>query len=474
MYWPPRHALLRASSAILTVAICLHTPQFCLGREASGSERPNVVIFLADDLGYGDIGVHGCRDIPTPNIDNLARSGVRCTAGYSSHSYCSPMRAGLMTGRYQHRFGYERNIAYDSHNHFMGLPAREKTIATRLKQAGYTTGMVGKWHLGAAHPFHPNRRGFDFFFGFLGGGHDYFQVDLHRPTGEGYFDALQRNGQPEGLDGYLTTVLAQEAANFIDANHDQPFFLYVAFNAPHTPLQAPPAYVDRFQSIENQKRRTYAAMVNAMDDGIGTVLETIDQHELRKKTLIFFLSDNGGPENSNASDNGPLRGQKGQVYEGGIRVPFIASWPGVLVESSVYDKPVISLDISRTALAVAGAEPTNTSQLDGVNLIPHFKGQLEHPPHQAIFWRQNRGDIWAVRSANKKLLIGDPAVAQPALYNLATDLGESEDLADAEAAHVKTLRALYLSWDAGNQPPFFLDYRSYWEHMKEVYQSAID
>ncbi|MCH5375487.1 MAG: sulfatase-like hydrolase/transferase, partial [Planctomycetes bacterium] len=196
-------------------------------------QKPNIVIILADDLGYSDIGVHGCADIPTPNIDSIARTGVRCTQGYSSHSYCSPMRAGLMTGRYQHRFGYENNVSYDRHNPYMGLPASEKTIADRLKEAGYTTGGLGKWHLGAAHPFHPNRRGFDFFYGFLGGGHDYFTVDLQRPVGEGYFDALQRNGQPEGLDQYLTTQLSQEAVGFIETHRAGPFFLYLAYNAPH-------------------------------------------------------------------------------------------------------------------------------------------------------------------------------------------------------------------------------------------------
>jgi arylsulfatase A-like enzyme len=442
---------------------------------AAETDKPNVIIFLADDLGYGDIGAHGSHDIPTPNIDSLAKSGIRCTSGYSSHSYCSPMRAGLMTGRYQHRFGYERNMPYDSHNRYMGLPAGETTIATRVKKAGYKTGMVGKWHLGAAHVFHPNKRGFDFFFGFLGGGHDYFVVDLHRPTGEGYFDALQRNGQPEGLDGYLTTVLAREASQFVDANHEAPFFLYVAFNAPHTPMQAPDEYLEKFQSIANKKRRTYAAMVSAMDDGIGMIMKTVEQHQLRNKTLVFFLSDNGGPENANASDNGPLRGQKGQVFEGGIRVPFIVSWPGVLEENSTYDSPVISLDISRTLLAVAGAEPQDSSKLDGVNLLPYLQGKETRPPHDVLFWRQNRGDIWALRSANNKLLVDRREEGQPQLYDLSQDIGETANLAGPSSAQlVKALRDKFLKWDSQNSPPFFLDYRSYWEHMDEVYKSAID
>lgn len=316
---------------------------------------PNILVILADDLGYADIGAHGCKDIPTPSIDRLAAEGVRCTSGYASHLYCSPMRAGLMAGRYQHRFGYERNIAYDLQNSFMGLPQTELTVAARLQKAGCSTGAFGKWHLGAAAPFSPNKRGFDFFFGFLGGGHDYFEVDLNRPMGEGYQQPLQRNGTPEVLRGYLTTVLAEEAVAFIERQAAQPFFVYLAFNAPHTPMQAPPSYLEKFAAIADPKRRAYAAMVHAMDDGIGRVLSTLDRLQLREKTLVFFLSDNGGPENANASDNGPLRGQKGEMFEGGIRVPFIVSWPGALPAGAIYDHPINSIDIARTAVELAGA-----------------------------------------------------------------------------------------------------------------------
>ncbi|MCZ6793384.1 MAG: sulfatase-like hydrolase/transferase, partial [Planctomycetota bacterium] len=290
-----------------------------------GESRPNVVLILADDLGYADVGMHGCRDIPTPNIDRLAASGVRCMSGYSAHPFCSPMRASLMTGRYQHRFGYERNIAYDPHNRHMGLPESETTIATRLRQAGYATGMVGKWHLGAARPFHPRRRGFDFFYGFLGGGHNYFSVDLLRPVGEGYFQPLERNGKPEDLTAYLTTALSRSAVGFIESHREKPFFLYVAYNAPHTPMQAPQEYLDEAArgspaapesgrpsgatKTQPTKRQIYSAMVHAMDDGIGEILRCLERLKLRERTLVFFLSDNGGPERSNASRNDPLRGQ---------------------------------------------------------------------------------------------------------------------------------------------------------------------
>jgi arylsulfatase A-like enzyme len=437
---------------------------------AAARERPNIILILADDLGYADIGVHGCSDISTPHIDAIARSGVLCTQGYSSHSYCSPMRAGLMTGRYQHRFGYENNMPYDAHNRFMGLPTDQRTIAARLREVGYTTGALGKWHLGAAHPFHPNHRGFDFFYGFLGGGHDYFTVDLQRPLSEGYFDALQRNGQPEGLDEYLTTKLSQEAVGFMDANRERPFFLYLAYNAPHTPLQAPQSYLDEFASIADPRRRAYAAMVHAMDDGIGMVLETLDRLGLRDNTLVFFLSDNGGPEDANASCNDPLRGQKGQVYEGGIRVPFLASWPARLPAGVVYDHPVISLDIACTALAVgaAKAEP-DPSRLDGVNLVPYFCGEADEPPHEALFWRQSAGRVWAVRAGEYKLLQdGDAAAAE--LYQLSQDVGEAADLAEDQTQRIESLRRSYEQWDAHNQLPFFPSFREYWPHMDRVYR----
>jgi arylsulfatase A-like enzyme len=440
---------------------------------AQSSGPPNIVLILADDLGYADIGVHGCQDIPTPHIDSIATSGVRCTQGYSSHSYCSPMRAGLITGRYQHRFGYENNMPYDAHNRFIGLPASQKTVGDRLKSVGYTTGGLGKWHLGAAHPFHPNRRGFDFYYGFLGGGHDYFTVDLQKPVGEGYFDALQRNGQPEGLDGYLTTRLSEEAVGFIETNREQPFFLYLAYNAPHTPMQAPQDYLDKFGSIENPRRRTYAAMVHAMDDGIGTVLQALERCDLRKNTLVFFLSDNGGPENSNGSCNDPLRGQKGQVYDGGIRVPFLASWPGVLPAGVVYEAPVISLDITRTALAVSGAVADGeNARLDGVNLIPYFCGQIDSAPHEALFWRQADGDVWAVRAGDYKLLRDARDADAPELYQISEDIGESRDLADEEAERVSSLHQAWERWNAGNQPSFFPSYRDYWTRMDKVYRDV--
>ncbi len=447
---------------------------FFLGMGWSGvggaSERPNILLILADDLGYGDVGFNGCSDIPTPHIDSLAAQGVRFANGYSSHPFCSPMRAGLMAGRYQHRFGYVNNVAFDPHNRQLGLPPSERTVASRMKDAGYRTGMVGKWHLGAAAPFHPLKRGFDFYFGFLGGGHDYFVVDTTAQLSENYKAPLDDNGQPARLDGYLTNVLTDRAIDFMRSAGDEPYFLYVAFNAPHGPLQAPEEKIAEFAGIKNQKRRTYAAMVSAMDDQIGRLLAVIDELASREKTLVVFLSDNGGPENANASSNGPLRGQKGDVYEGGIHVPFVMRMPGTLPAGIVYDAPVISIDVTQTALELAGAMPPDAP--DGVNLVPYVRGEKTSPPHQALFWRMAGNAQTAIRRDADKLVIID---GKTALFDLDNDLGESTDLSDSAGETMEQLTKLFETWNSNNQPAFFHGYRDYHQLLESFHrQLEID
>ncbi len=433
-------------------------------------ERPNVVIILADDLGYGDVGFNGAADIPTPNLDALAKDGVRFANGYSSHPFCSPMRAGLMSCRYQHRFGYVTNVAFDPHNTRLGLPTSQTTLAERMRQAGYQTGMVGKWHLGAAAPFHPLKRGFDFFYGFLGGGHDYFIVDTTAQLSENYKAALDNNGQPAGLDGYLTEVLTDQALRFMgQADKMKPYFLYVAYNAPHGPLQAPDEIIARFDSIADPKRRTYAAMVASMDEQIGRLLSEIDARGERESTLVVFLSDNGGPENANASDNGPLRGQKGDVYEGGIHVPFLMRMPGTLPAGKVFDSPVISIDAARTALELAGAEIS--PELEGVNLIPHVCGESSGPPHAALFWRMERDQKTAVRRGDDKLCVVD---GNAELFNLKNDLGEASDLTSGKPEVVAELQQLFEDWNIHNQPAIFPGFREYHELLKEFHQRVQD
>src|SRR6516225_3739591 len=312
---------------------------------------PNVLVIVADDLGYGDLGVHGLKDCATPHIDSLAKDGVRCTNGYVTCPYCSPTRAALLTGRYQTRFGHEFNPALLANGgKGQGMPVEEKTLADRLKAAGYRTALIGKWHQGEEEKFHPLNRGFDEFFGFRTGAHSYLETD------DPDFGPIERGREKVELKGYLTDVLADEASAFIDRNKAKPWFLYLAFNAVHTPMHAPDAEIKKFESEKDPTRRTYFAMLKKLDDGVGRVLAKLQELKLDQDTLVFFISDNGGPTTKfspNGSRNGPLRGSKGDTWEGGIRVPFLVRWSGKIPTGQTFDHPVIQLDATATALHAA-------------------------------------------------------------------------------------------------------------------------
>jgi arylsulfatase A-like enzyme len=401
-------------------------------------------VILADDLGSADVGFNGCTDIPTPSIDALARQGVRCSNGYVSHPFCSPTRAGLLTGRYQQRFGHENNPTYDPADQTLGLPTDQTTLAQVLRTAGYVTGAIGKWHLGAAPQFHPNRRGFDAYFGFLGGGHVYLPG---LPGSSEYQSPILRNARAVDEPDYLTDAFSREAVQFIDQHARRPFFLYLAYNAVHTPQQVPQRYLDRFPAIADTKRRSYAAMLSAMDDGIGQVLAALRAQKLERETLVFFLSDNGGPPTANGSSNDPLRGAKGQVFEGGIRVPFVVRWPGTLPEGSVYDEPVISLDIFPTVAAAANAVlPAGAHKLDGVNILPALLGDTPAPPHDRLLWRTGGGAAYAVREGRYKLV--RQGTTHPQLFDLAADPVEAKDVAGAKPDVVRRLEAEFKAWNA--------------------------
>jgi arylsulfatase A-like enzyme len=422
----------------------------------SAARKPNIVILLADDLGYADVGFHGCADVPTPNLDALARGGVRFTNGYVTGPYCSPTRAGLMTGRYQQRFGHEFNPSLqESRASGAGLPLTETTLADRLKAAGYRTAMFGKWHLGANEKQHPLSRGFDEFHGFLDGEHSYLEptekVDSHVLDGRTPVKEMK----------YLTEELADRAEAFIKRQQAQPFFLYLPFNAVHTPMHATEQYLKRFEQIADPRRRAYAAMLAAMDDAVGRVMAALRAAKLEEDTLIFFFSDNGGPTmpttTVNASINRPLRGSKRQTYEGGIRVPFVIQWKGRLPAGKVFEQPVIQLDVLPTALAAAGVAVKPAWKLDGVNLLPYLTGKQKRAPHETLYWRM--GGMMAIRRGDWKLVktregrletnvetLND--LSDAALYNLAEDIGEQTDLA---AKHPEKVRELTAAWRAWNQ-----------------------
>ncbi|MCI0623557.1 MAG: sulfatase-like hydrolase/transferase [Acidobacteria bacterium] len=418
--------------------------------EASSSQTPNIVVLLADDLGYADISLHGGREVSTPNIDSLADNGIRCSNGYVSGPYCSPTRAGLLTGRYQQRFGHEFNPALlNQGGQGQGLALAEKTLADRLKAAGYTTGLVGKWHLGEEDRFHPLKRGFVEFFGFLTGSHSYFETD--DPTRGPILGGRQR----AEFKGYLTDVLAEKAAAFVERNKQKPFFLYLAFNAVHTPMHAPDRLLQRFERISDMKRRTYLAMTAALDEAVGTLLRQLRQAGLEERTLIFFLSDNGGPTTkfaANGSGNAPLRGSKGDTWEGGIRVPFLLQWKDHLAAGKIYERPVIALDIAPTALAAAGVKLKPEWKLDGVDLLPFLQEKRKEDPHEALFWRfgsqmaVRQGD-WKLVRASRGLKEYEDITTEPMLFNLAADIAEQRDLAAQSPGKARDLQALWDRWN---------------------------
>ena len=428
---------------------------------AGFADKPNLVVILCDDMGYADVGFNGCKDIPTPNIDSIAANGVKCTSGYVAYSVCSPSRAGLLTGRYEQRFGYERNPQYRPNDPNMGLPLSEHTLATVLKPVGYTSGAIGKWHLGAYPTLRPLNRGFDFFYGHLGGGHKYFPEELTikrsedaKNEPESYHTWILRDDTPAPPTKYLTDAFSDEAVGFIKRNQDKPFFLYLAYNAPHAPLEAPAALLERFKDIPNKKRRTYAAMVNELDTGVGHVLDTLRTLGLEKNTLVFLLSDNGGPETHNASDNGPLRGQKSDVWEGGFRVPYAVQWKGTLPAGATYDNPVSSLDIFATITALAHAPIDPKHPLDGVNLIPYLTGKKSGVPHDAIYLRKYDQQRFAVRRGDYKLVIPGPD-KKPELFNLVKDIGETRNIAADHPETTGELDTLRKRWNAQLVPPRF-------------------
>jgi len=409
--------------------------------------KPNIVLIVADDLGNADLGCQGGMEIPTPHIDSIAHNGVLFTSGYVSCPVCSPTRAGLMTGRYQQRFGHEFNPDPDRNDadtgELFGLSLNEKTMADLLKAHGYVTGIMGKWHLGKETGFHPLQRGFDEFYGFLGGSHHYLEPSERgkEPILRG-FEILQE-------DAYLTNAITREAAAYIERHQASPFFLYLTYNAVHTPLEAPSKYLDRFSNITDKKHRAYAAMLSAMDDGVGEVLTKLRQAGLEQDTLVFFISDNGGPEPMNTSNNGRLRATKGTVYEGGIRVPFLLQWPGKLPGGTVYHSPVISLDILTTALVAAGGHLPKDPPLDGVDLLPFVRKEKTGIPHESLCWRM--GVRRAIRKGDWKLVqIGEKPVE---LYNLASDIGEETNRAASNPTVVAELETVYKGWEANMVPP---------------------
>ena len=359
---------------LLALALSL---AWAIPTRAAEPRKPNILVVLADDVGWDEFGFRGKQDIPTPRIDSIARDGVKFTQWYVSGPYCSPTRAGFLTGRYQTRFGHENNrVPVVS-----GLPLTETTIADRLRTLGYATNAIGKWHLGGRPEFRPTRRGFDEFFGTLA------NTPYYHPT---QFVDSRESADPHPVaddDFYTTDRYAARAVDWLERVKDRPWFLYLPFNAQHAPLQAPRKYLDRFPEIADPTRKSFAACMSAMDDAVGAVLDKVHALGQDEETLVVFFSDNGGPTRQTTSSNLPLRGFKATTWEGGVRVPACLRWKGTLPAGRTYENPVIQLDILPTALAAAGATIDPAWKLDGVDLKPYLTGQKAGKPHESLYWR---------------------------------------------------------------------------------------
>ena len=449
-------------SILVSLALLASSPAVGHAAQPQKAGKPNILLIVADDLGYADIGVHGGKAVPTPNLDKLAAAGVRCTNGYVSAPYCSPSRAGLLTGRYQTHFGHEFNPHVGPEGK-LGLPLDELTIADLLRTAGYATGLVGKWHLGFSKDHHPQARGFDDFFGFLVGGHNYTLSKNAEPKFASSMSQhlIYRGREVQKVDGFTTEVFTDEALGFMKRHKEKPWFLYLAYNAVHTPLEISEKVKDRIPAdVKDPARRGYLSLLIGLDDAIGRLLAHLEETGADRNTLIVFVSDNGGSGVApflayNTGSNRPLRGNKGQTLEGGIRVPFFIAWRGKLPAGKTYDHPVITLDVLPTACALAGVKtPEN---VDGVNLLPHLLGEKKAAPHDALFWRF--GPQKAVRKGNLTLVDWRDFETKTSsgwqLFDLSKDIGQQNNLAAKEPKLVAELSQAWERWNAKNMAPLW-------------------
>ncbi len=456
-----RLALLALPVAALTWACAVTSGDQLADDKTGATTQPNIVLIIADDLGYADISAYGGKRVATPNIDRIARTGVAFTDAYSAAPVCAPARAGLMTGRYPPRFGFEFNYIREQAPYpLMGLDTNEILLAQELKGAGYSTGLVGKWHQGDEEQFYPMNRGFDEFVGFLPGATSYIDPTVpgvHSVKPPGAFMAMERDEDGQIIEGkdrkvirnektYLTEYLGERSVDFIKRHtpDDKPYFLHLAFNAPHDPLQVTQKYYDRFPQIKDETLRIYAGMIAALDDQVGAVLDAIDASGEGDNTIIYFVSDNGCAgyiEGLCACE--PLRGGKLTHYEGGMRVPFLMRWPSKVRAGQVSHEIVSTMDVFTSSLVAAGGKLRTDRVYDGVDLLPFLTGQDKGRPHEALMWR--RQPMASVRAGDWKLWKSTDGKFT-LLFNLAKDPNETTNLADKEPAKLKELEAMYEEW----------------------------
>jgi len=428
---------------ILYIGLLVFCLQVSCSSDTSIENRPNIIVMLVDDAGYADFGFAGSKDLKTPHIDQLANNGVVFTDAHVSASVCGPSRAGIITGRYQQRFGFECNPS----DEFSGVDLDEVTIADALNQLGYKTAAIGKWHLGDEPQYRPNARGFDYSWVFLAGGRSYFSNA--KQDKEGTVHSIRENDEFVQFDGYLTDRLGGKAVEFIEKNKEHPFFMYWAPNAVHTPMEASD---DDLKLFEGHPRQTLAAMTWALDRAVGRIVDKLESEGISDNTLIFFLSDNGGAHN-NQSSNLPLKGFKGNKYEGGHRVSFFMHWPQQLKENKHYDGLTSALDIFATSITVGGAPAMPHKPLDGVNLMPFLQGRIDSEPHQQLFWR--KGQMAAHRKGDYKMIRVDDLGYR--MYNLQDNLQESHDLCTKESDIFNNLSSELEEWETELMKPLWTE-----------------
>lgn len=434
----------------IVLLLCFYTFVAC--KPASSNlevKKTNIIVILVDDAGYIDFGFMGSKDLETPHIDKLAKNGIVFTDAHVSASVCAPSRAGLITGKYQQRFGFEANGTGDKESGELGLSDNVNTIGDIFKQNEYKTIALGKWHLGSNDEDHPNKRGFDDFFGFIGGSRSYFPIE--NPSKN---QMLQNNGKHVEFTGYLTDVIGDKAANYIEENREDPFFMYLAFNAMHTPMQAKEEHLEKYK---NHRRKKLAAMTWSLDENIGKIMTALETSNNLDNTLIYFLSDNGGAT-TNQSLNGALKGFKGNKFEGGHRVPFIVHWKNHLKGNRKFDGLTSSLDIFSTSLVAADIKKNKSLELDGVNLLPYLLEEKKGNPHQQLFWRKLEGA--GTRIGDFKLIRLENYGS--VLYNLKEDLGETTDLSTINKNKLFELTSRLEDWENTLIAPLWRE-GTYWK-----------
>lgn len=418
--------------ALLTAFAAVHTAE----------SRPSILLIVGDDIGYGDLSCYGNKDVTTPHLDAIAAGGTRFTSGYVMAPVCGPSRAAILSGRYPaHILPYVGN---PSHGSTVGLPKEHRLLSNYLHDAGYRTAALGKWHLGEGPGFEPQVRGFDSFFGFLSGMHDYFQAE------DKEWGTIMRGREKGELKDYLTFALADEAAAIIRQPAEKPFFIYLAFNATHTPLQVPDKYLQKTAHLSPPSRQKNMAMMLALDAAVGRVMKAVRESGKEEQTLVLVVSDNGAALIKGSSENGgsnsPLRGSKTQCWEGGIRVPFMAQWKSRWPAGRVIEDPICTLDLLPTLLAAANLTPPESQKLDGLNLLPWIDGKAERPQREPLCFKMS-GTNLAIRDGDLKFVrVG----SDTGLFNVRTDPNETTDLSQKRSIITRQLQAKWKQWDKLN------------------------